>query len=145
MTQLDLPAPTLRVRKPITSVRLTVGSYILVCLLLCLFGLGVPQFRQIFEDFKTDPPALTRWSLGFSRWVLNDYGWVWLLLAPAIVPIAITQLFWRPQTSQQSVLRTLIGAGIVFALVVLITAGTMIALFLPMMSLSSIQSTSSPR
>src|SRR5438046_8858450 len=42
----------------------------------------IPKFEQIFKDFKTDLPGITKILLAISRWFANDYGWAYVLFAP---------------------------------------------------------------
>src|SRR3954466_8310227 len=35
----------------------------------------IPKFEQIFKDFKTDLPGITKILLAFSGWFPNAYGW----------------------------------------------------------------------
>src|SRR4051794_739683 len=42
----------------------------------------IPKFEQIFKDFKTDLPGITKILLAVSRWFANDYGWAYVLFAP---------------------------------------------------------------
>jgi type IV pilus assembly protein PilC len=49
----------------------------------------IPKFEQIFKDFKTDLPEITKVLLYVSRWFANDYGWAYVLFSP----IAFTVLY----------------------------------------------------
>ncbi len=42
----------------------------------------IPKFEQIFKDFKTELPGITKILLAISRWFANDYGWAYILFAP---------------------------------------------------------------
>jgi type IV pilus assembly protein PilC len=42
----------------------------------------IPKFEQIFKDFKTELPGITKILLAISRWFANDYGWAYVLFAP---------------------------------------------------------------
>jgi type IV pilus assembly protein PilC len=42
----------------------------------------IPKFEQIFRDFKTELPGITKILLAVSRWFANDYGWAYVLFAP---------------------------------------------------------------
>ncbi|MBC7785364.1 MAG: type II secretion system F family protein [Burkholderiales bacterium] len=42
----------------------------------------IPKFEQIFKDFKTELPGITKVLLAVSRWFANDYGWAYVLFAP---------------------------------------------------------------
>jgi type IV pilus assembly protein PilC len=42
----------------------------------------IPKFEQIFKDFKTELPGITKILLSVSRWFANDYGWAYVLFAP---------------------------------------------------------------
>ncbi len=45
----------------------------------------VPKFRVIFNDFKTSLPLPTEILLGISDWVVDDYGWAQLIVAPMVL------------------------------------------------------------
>src|SRR5436305_2041813 len=49
----------------------------------------IPKFEQIFRDFKTDLPAITKLLLAISRWFANDYGWAYVLFAPIGIMLII--------------------------------------------------------
>jgi hypothetical protein len=143
MTQLQSESPESRPRRPITSVPLTIGAYFVALTLLFMLLFVIPNFEQIFKDFRTDLPALTRLAIGLSHWCANDYGWTWILVMPAILPIAATRILWHPRIPQQQWRRTLIWVAVALAIILLITGGTVLALFLPMTRLT--QSVSSPK
>src|SRR5688572_750214 len=42
----------------------------------------IPKFEQIFKDFKTELPGITKVLLAVSRWFANEYGWAYVLFAP---------------------------------------------------------------
>jgi type IV pilus assembly protein PilC len=42
----------------------------------------IPKFEQIFKDFKTELPGITKILLAVSRWFANDYGWAYVLFSP---------------------------------------------------------------
>src|SRR5438093_4524564 len=42
----------------------------------------IPKFEQIFKDFKTELPGITKLLLAISRWFANDYGWAYVLFFP---------------------------------------------------------------
>src|SRR4051812_27464713 len=49
----------------------------------------IPKFEQIFKDFKTELPAITKLLLAISRWFANDYGWAYVLFAPIGIMLII--------------------------------------------------------
>src|SRR4051795_8073261 len=49
----------------------------------------IPKFEQIFKDFKTDLPGITKILLIISRWFANDYGWAYVLFAPIGIMLII--------------------------------------------------------
>src|SRR5256714_14303746 len=49
----------------------------------------IPKFEQIFKDFKTDLPAITKLLLAISRWFANDYGWAYVLFSPIAIMLII--------------------------------------------------------
>jgi type IV pilus assembly protein PilC len=49
----------------------------------------IPKFEQIFRDFKTELPAITKVLLAVSRWFANEYGWAYVLFAPIGIVLLI--------------------------------------------------------
>ena len=49
----------------------------------------IPKFEQIFKDFKTELPGITKILLSTSRWFANDYGWAYVLCAPIIFIVGL--------------------------------------------------------
>jgi type IV pilus assembly protein PilC len=47
----------------------------------------IPKFEQIFKDFKTDLPEITKVLLYVSRWFAQQYGWAYVLFSPIIFTI----------------------------------------------------------
>src|SRR4051795_576630 len=42
----------------------------------------IPKFEQIFKDFKTDLPGITKILLSVSRWFATQYGWAYVIFSP---------------------------------------------------------------
>src|SRR5438874_10087501 len=49
----------------------------------------IPKFEQIFKDFKTELPGITKLLLAISRWFANEYGWAYVLFSPIAIVLAI--------------------------------------------------------
>ena len=49
----------------------------------------IPKFEQIFKDFKTELPGITKVLLYTSRWFANDYGWAYVLFSPIAIFVLI--------------------------------------------------------
>src|SRR3954470_11526346 len=49
----------------------------------------IPKFEQIFKDFKTDLPGITKILLSVSRWFANEYGWAYVLFAPIAMMLIV--------------------------------------------------------
>jgi type II secretory pathway component PulF len=139
MTQINVMAPDLLPRKPITSVGLTIALAVLVVPLVGMLVFVVPKYAQIFKDFHTELPAATAVLLYVSRCCANVYVAAGLLLVPVVVPILTTRLFWRPHAPRRSGKQFAIVALVVVCVYALIT----VALFAPMIAL--IQTVSSPQ
>src|SRR5687767_5520065 len=45
----------------------------------------IPKFEEIFKDFKTELPGITKLLLAVSRWFANDYGWLIVMLSPIVL------------------------------------------------------------
>src|SRR5262249_43405703 len=41
-----------------------------------------PKFEQIFGDFKTELPGISKLLLAISRWFATQYGWAYVLFSP---------------------------------------------------------------
>src|SRR5437773_7974081 len=48
-----------------------------------------PKFEQIFKDFKTELPGITKVLLAVSRWFANQYGWAYVLFSPIALILII--------------------------------------------------------
>src|SRR2546423_14967807 len=42
----------------------------------------IPKFEEIFKDFRTELPAITKVLLAVSRWFAQQYGWAYVLFSP---------------------------------------------------------------
>ena len=51
----------------------------------------VPKFEKIFADQGDDLPAITASLLGFSKWIIDDYGWAWIIGVPVCI-ILVTRV-----------------------------------------------------
>src|SRR5438067_2217245 len=49
----------------------------------------IPKFEQIFKDFKTELPGITKILLAVSRWFATEYGWAYVLFSPIIITLLI--------------------------------------------------------
>src|SRR5437762_7325171 len=49
----------------------------------------IPKFEQIFKDFKTELPAITKVLLAVSRWFAQQYGWAYVLFSPIAITLLI--------------------------------------------------------
>ncbi len=49
----------------------------------------VPHFERFFRDFKVELPAPTMLLLKTSRWLSNDFGWVYLLPLPVLLAMLL--------------------------------------------------------
>src|SRR3954454_4701325 len=49
----------------------------------------IPKFEQIFKDFKTELPGITKVLLAVSRWFATEYGWAYVLFSPIIFTLLI--------------------------------------------------------
>jgi type II secretory pathway component PulF len=139
MMQIDYMASDLLPRKPVTSFRLTLALAVIVFPLLGTMLFVVPRFEQIFKDFHTALPASTMALLYASRCCQNLYVAGSFLLVPIVLPILMTQLFWRPVVKQRRrwwELATVLVFVCTFMFII-------VSLFAPMIAL--VQTASSPR
>jgi type IV pilus assembly protein PilC len=42
----------------------------------------VPKFKEIFKDFRTDLPSITKALMAISDWIAVDYGWAVIMGSP---------------------------------------------------------------
>jgi type IV pilus assembly protein PilC len=49
----------------------------------------IPKFQQIFLDFHTELPGVTKVLLFISNWFAKDYGWAYVLFSPIIFGLTI--------------------------------------------------------
>ncbi len=45
----------------------------------------IPKFTQIFKDFKTDIPGITKFLMAMADWFGPGFGWAYLLAAPFVI------------------------------------------------------------
>jgi hypothetical protein len=134
-------------RPPPIAWSLTVPLWTVGFLLLAFLLLAVPKFEQIFKDFKTELPFVTRLLLGVSRWVCSDYGWVFMTPAVVALPILLGCLIGlgaRSQAAYRS--RTRWARLLVYMTIILVVLMTVWSLFAPMIALvNSVSSGGSKR
>jgi type II secretory pathway component PulF len=133
---LDYASPDAPRPKPWISVPLVMSLGVVVAAILIPAAFITPHFEQIFHDFKTDLPLITVLLLKTSRWVVNDWGWAYLLPIPVVVPILAASVA-RGGTRRTGLVMVVISL-VVAALVLLLTVT---ALFAPL--IVTIQSVSS--
>src|SRR5450432_683719 len=68
---------------PIVVISIAVGIVSMIMIFV------IPKFEQIFKDFKTELPGITKLLLAVSRWFANDYGWAYVLFAPIGIVLLI--------------------------------------------------------
>jgi hypothetical protein len=98
--------------------------------LTLLFGVVTPRFEVIFRDFGTQLPTVTVVLLRFSRFFLNNYGWVVVWAIAVGAPFAVAPLR-RPVRGRRrsfalAITVLLCGATVAFGI---------IGLYAPMISL----------
>src|SRR5256714_14943217 len=49
----------------------------------------IPKFEEIFKDFRTELPGITKILLAVSRWFATEYGWAYVLFSPIIITLLI--------------------------------------------------------
>jgi type IV pilus assembly protein PilC len=68
---------------PIVVISIAVGIVSMIMIFV------IPKFEQIFLDFKTELPGVTKVLLAVSRWFARDYGWAYLLCAPIVFMLIV--------------------------------------------------------
>ena len=57
-----------------------------VVIVLGIMTFIIPQFIPIFEEMSAGQlPGPTRWLMGVSDWISQEYGWAWILGTPLLV------------------------------------------------------------
>jgi hypothetical protein len=67
-----------------TVLHMTIWLTLMSLTFLGLTFFVMPRFETIFKDFRTDLPPVTELVLTASRLCRNDFGWLFLLLLPAV-------------------------------------------------------------
>ncbi len=52
----------------------------------------IPKFEQIFSDFNTELPGITKLLLAISYWFANEYGWAYVLCTPIVFALLVRLL-----------------------------------------------------
>lgn len=139
-TPLDYRSPNTAPPRELFSVQAFLAAAFVATVLAIDLLFVVPPFEAIFKDFGTVLPAPTTWLLAASRFAARG-GWVILIVFPVIagflgalrrarVPAADVQSERRGWLRRMSLLGLLVLLAVSAIVVV-----TMIALFLPMISL----------
>jgi type II secretory pathway component PulF len=79
---------------PFTVVHMTIWLLVVSVVFIYVGCFVLPKFDLIFRDFHTDLPVITEIVLAASRYCRNDFGWIALLLLPAM-PISFDRLNGR--------------------------------------------------
>ena len=93
---------------------------------------AVPNFEQIFKDFKTELPGSTKLMLLFARW-FREIGWLVLMPVPIIVPFALNKL--APPRLEPRPNRHWRIAGITSIALLAIGVLMLISIWMPVMTL----------
>jgi len=126
---LDYQAPA---RQRVFSLRAFLAAAIIQAVLFALLGLIVPRFEPIFQSFGVRLPALTQLLLELSRW-FRDVGWIIILPLPFVIGFGVGLLTQAPAADAPR--RNWRLASIVILIVGVIVIVTVVALFLPMITL----------
>ncbi len=126
-----------------------VGGYVVVGAVLVVMVIILPPMQYLWRDFNAPLPALTQAMVDFSQWVRGDLGWLSLLILPmglSLVTGVIGFVFRRGRQAPPSASSRWVGwrgmVLIVGLLLMGLAALTIIAIFLPIVSL--IESVSQP-
>lgn len=72
----------------------------LAAVITMFLGFVAPQFEPLFRDFKTELPTPAKLVLIFSRFFVDDYGWILVWAIALTIPILLTWLIYSPATDQ---------------------------------------------
>jgi type II secretory pathway component PulF len=98
--------------------------------------------EQIFKDFKTELPGITKLTLAFGRW-FTSIGWLVLLPIPLGVPFLLRLIPQHHVTPELRRARIWRLTGFTMLALVLISVWFALATLMPMVSL--IQTVSAPK
>ena len=119
---------------PFTVLHMTIWLSAVSLISIWVGCFAIPKFELIFRDFHSDLPLMTQVVLTASRWCRNDFGWIALLLLPAM-PICFDCMSGRHWAIDGVPRRTRILFGL---FIVLAAAGFLLivySLFAPMVAL----------
>jgi type II secretory pathway component PulF len=139
---VDYAGPRPGADKPLTSIPLTIVLCLFYGLIAMIAFLVAPLTERIFQDFKTDLPAVTTYCLIGARWFRNAFGWAMLLPLVFGIPVLAAQLTWQHRTAQDRRIQRLRMIIISLAAMLFLTILTGAALFAPLMNV--LWSVSSP-
>ena len=143
MIAIDYATGPRRREMPFTVLHMTIWLTIVSVVYIFLGVRVLPRFQMIFDDFRTDLPLITRIVLGFSRWCTTDYGWVALLLLPAL-PATVGRLNGGHWAQNGVSRRTRILFGLFMLMAVLAFCFMIVGLFSPMIPLVNVVSSPKP-
>jgi type IV pilus assembly protein PilC len=68
---------------PIVVISIAVGIVSMIMIFV------IPKFQQIFLDFHTELPGVTKLLLFISNWFAKEYGWAYVLCGPVVFMMII--------------------------------------------------------
>ena len=139
--QLNYRTPVSTHARPVAFVPPLVASLFVYGELIVMFCIVMPRVEQIFKDFRTELPGITKLLLIFGRW-FREGGWLLSLPLFVGVPIVLSLLIPRqdPLRGRHRFWRLF---NITFAAMLLIAVLYALAALVPMVNL--IQTVSSPK
>ena len=67
-----------------------------ICVLFIAFSIVmgimifvIPKFKDIFADFDCELPGVTMMLLNASKWIVEDYGWLWIIGSPFAIILLV--------------------------------------------------------
>jgi type II secretory pathway component PulF len=124
----------------------SVGAFVTlmtIAVIVMAASITARRFEATFKDFHTDLPTATILLLGFSRVMLNAFGWIPLLAGVIGIPFLWPLVVPPPADESTARNRRRWMRLFIFIIIGLMVGFVVLALFAPMISL--IQTVSSPK
>jgi hypothetical protein len=131
---------------PIFSPRIALHVWAMGFAVFVVLIFGIPKFEQVFKDFKTELPLVTKITLLIDRWFCNDYGWLMMLPLAIAAPLGVSALIGIGNPTPDEFRRREIWASRgVRLLMLLLVLWLGVSLFAPMAALINSISGSAPK
>lgn len=130
--RLEYQTPERPRRRPVADWSLVFALAFFCGMLHFVSAVIVPVYEGHYRNLGTKLPAITVGILRLSRFIVNDYGWVYVWPFALVIPVVTSALFRTPRRNQRG-----FGLGCVLVLVAasFFLIVSLIALAAPLISL----------